>query len=184
MRKNKIDVVEGEAKLAGPGKIAVTKDGKPVADLRAKHIILATGARARSLPGPRARRQAHLDLQGGDAPARHSEIAPGRGLGRHRHRVRELLSRSRRRRDGGRGAGPHPPGRGRGDFRLRPQIVREAGHEDPHRHHGEGAEEIGRRRQRDPGSGRQDDEQSRPSASCSPSASSATSRISASKAPR
>jgi len=51
MRKNKIDVVDGEAKLAGPGKIAVAKGGKPVADLRAKHIILATGARARSLPG-------------------------------------------------------------------------------------------------------------------------------------
>jgi dihydrolipoamide dehydrogenase len=29
----------------------VTKDGKPVADIAAKHIILATGARARVLPG-------------------------------------------------------------------------------------------------------------------------------------
>src|SRR5271163_2277009 len=51
MRKNKITVVVGEGKLAGKGKVAVTKDGKPVADLEAKHIILATGARARSLPG-------------------------------------------------------------------------------------------------------------------------------------
>src|ERR1700733_2794333 len=51
MRKNKITVVMGEAKLAGKGKVAVAKDGKPVADLEAKHIILATGARARSLPG-------------------------------------------------------------------------------------------------------------------------------------
>src|ERR1700683_5485210 len=51
MRKNKIAVVMGEGKLAGKGKIAVAKDGKPVADLEAKHIILATGARARSLPG-------------------------------------------------------------------------------------------------------------------------------------
>jgi len=31
--------------------VSVTKDGKPVADLGAKHIILATGARARTLPG-------------------------------------------------------------------------------------------------------------------------------------
>jgi dihydrolipoamide dehydrogenase len=51
LRKNKVDVVDGEGKLAGKGKIAVAKDGKPVADLQAKHIIIATGARARSLPG-------------------------------------------------------------------------------------------------------------------------------------
>src|SRR5277367_2608983 len=51
MRKNKIDVVDGTAKLVGHGRLAVTKDGKDVATLQAKHIILATGARARSLPG-------------------------------------------------------------------------------------------------------------------------------------
>ena len=51
MRKNKVTVVMGEGKLAGKGKVAVVKDGKPVADLEAKHIILATGARARALPG-------------------------------------------------------------------------------------------------------------------------------------
>ena len=51
MRKNKITVVMGDGKLAGKGKLTVTKDGKPVADIEAKHIILATGARARSLPG-------------------------------------------------------------------------------------------------------------------------------------
>jgi dihydrolipoamide dehydrogenase len=51
MRKNKIAVVMGEGKLARKGEVAVTKDGKQVADLEAKHIILATGARARALPG-------------------------------------------------------------------------------------------------------------------------------------
>jgi dihydrolipoamide dehydrogenase len=51
MKKNKIQVIEGHGKLAGKGKLAVTKDGKPVADVSAKHIILATGARARELPG-------------------------------------------------------------------------------------------------------------------------------------
>src|SRR5262249_40399201 len=49
--KNKVTVFDGFAKLAGKGKLKVEKDGKPVADLSAKHIILATGARARSLPG-------------------------------------------------------------------------------------------------------------------------------------
>jgi len=51
LKKNKVTVYDGHARLAGAGKLAVTKDGKPVADLTAKHIILATGARARALPG-------------------------------------------------------------------------------------------------------------------------------------
>jgi dihydrolipoamide dehydrogenase len=51
LKKNKVTVFDGHAKLAGKGKLKVEKDGKSVADLAAKHIILATGARARSLPG-------------------------------------------------------------------------------------------------------------------------------------
>src|SRR3954454_11416999 len=51
LRKNKVTVFDGHGKLAGKGRMAVSKDGKPVADLSAKHIILATGARARVLPG-------------------------------------------------------------------------------------------------------------------------------------
>src|SRR5271154_4551002 len=51
LRKNKVSVVDGQGRLAGKGQLAVEKGGKPVADLEAKHIILATGARARSLPG-------------------------------------------------------------------------------------------------------------------------------------
>jgi len=50
MKKNKIAVIAGEAKLAGAGKVAVTKDGK-TSEVAAKNIVLATGARARSLPG-------------------------------------------------------------------------------------------------------------------------------------
>jgi dihydrolipoamide dehydrogenase len=51
LRKNKVTVYEGHGKLAGKGRVTVTKDGKPVAELAAKHVILATGARARVLPG-------------------------------------------------------------------------------------------------------------------------------------
>ena len=51
LKKNKVTVFDGDGRLAGKGKVAVAKDGKPVADLTATHIILATGARARSLPG-------------------------------------------------------------------------------------------------------------------------------------
>jgi dihydrolipoamide dehydrogenase len=51
LKKNKVTVIDGHAALNGAGKVKVTKDGKTVADLTAKHIILATGARARTLPG-------------------------------------------------------------------------------------------------------------------------------------
>jgi dihydrolipoamide dehydrogenase len=51
LRKNKVSVFGGHGRLAGKARIAVTKDGKPVAELAAEHIVLATGARARSLPG-------------------------------------------------------------------------------------------------------------------------------------
>jgi len=51
MKKNRVSVFDGHAALAGPGKLNVTKDGKPVAALAAPHIILATGARARVIAG-------------------------------------------------------------------------------------------------------------------------------------
>jgi len=51
LKKNKVTVFDGEGRLDGPGKVRVDKDGKSVAGLSAKHIVLATGARARTLPG-------------------------------------------------------------------------------------------------------------------------------------
>jgi dihydrolipoamide dehydrogenase len=52
MKKNKIAVIDGTARLTGEGRIAVTsKDGEPLPILEAKHIIVATGGRARALPG-------------------------------------------------------------------------------------------------------------------------------------
>ena len=51
LRKNKVTVFDGTGKLAGSGKIAIeNRDGKK-SELSAKHIVLATGARARTLPG-------------------------------------------------------------------------------------------------------------------------------------
>ncbi len=54
LKKNKVPVFNGEGRLAGKGKISVSKDGKEIASLTAKYIILATGARARELPGLKA----------------------------------------------------------------------------------------------------------------------------------
>ncbi len=65
MKKNKIDVIWGEAKLTKPGELTVGKPSKPAVQPQnpvpkgvkgegtysAKHIIVATGARPRALPG-------------------------------------------------------------------------------------------------------------------------------------
>mgnify|MGYP000099896694 CR=1 FL=1 len=50
LKKNKVTVVMGEARLAGPGKVAVTGE-TGAQELTAANIVLATGARARELPG-------------------------------------------------------------------------------------------------------------------------------------
>jgi len=65
MKKNKISVIWGEAQITRPGEIKVGKPGKPAVQPQhpapkgtlgegvytAKHIIVATGARPRALPG-------------------------------------------------------------------------------------------------------------------------------------
>ncbi len=65
LKKNKVDVIWGEAKLTAPGKIQVGAPSKPAVEpqnpvpkgtlgagaYEAKHIIVATGARPRILPG-------------------------------------------------------------------------------------------------------------------------------------
>ncbi len=55
LKKNKVTVFDGHGRLDGSQgnlrKIHVHKDGKGVADLTANNVILATGARARQLPG-------------------------------------------------------------------------------------------------------------------------------------
>jgi len=50
LKKNKVTVVMGEATLPAPGKVAVRTD-KGNEELTAPAIVLATGARARELPG-------------------------------------------------------------------------------------------------------------------------------------
>jgi dihydrolipoamide dehydrogenase len=51
MKKNKIQVFDGSAKLKGKGTVGITgNDGSALSDVNAEHIIIATGARARTLP--------------------------------------------------------------------------------------------------------------------------------------
>ncbi|MEK9706380.1 MAG: dihydrolipoyl dehydrogenase, partial [Alphaproteobacteria bacterium] len=55
LKKNKVEVIDGWAKLAGgkagARKLTVEKNRKKIADVTAKNVILATGARARDVPG-------------------------------------------------------------------------------------------------------------------------------------
>ncbi|WP_341209583.1 dihydrolipoyl dehydrogenase [uncultured Sphingomonas sp.] len=53
MKKNKITVVEGFGSITAKGKLSV-KQGNGTVDLEAKHILVATGARARDLPFAKA----------------------------------------------------------------------------------------------------------------------------------
>ena len=53
MKKHKIAVHEGVGKLTAPGKLSVAQGDKMI-ELEAKHILIATGARARDLPFAKA----------------------------------------------------------------------------------------------------------------------------------
>ena len=54
LKKNKVEVLNGHGRLLGKGRIAIEVDGTAVMEVSGKHIILATGARARDLPGMEA----------------------------------------------------------------------------------------------------------------------------------
>jgi dihydrolipoamide dehydrogenase len=55
LKKNKVTVIDGHATLLGKGRIKVEKDGTTtVGEFQAKHIIIATGARAREFPNMKA----------------------------------------------------------------------------------------------------------------------------------
>lgn len=51
MKKNKIDVILGTAKLSGKNSIEVTKDGKVIDIIKSKNIIIATGGRSKTISG-------------------------------------------------------------------------------------------------------------------------------------
>ncbi|PJB69784.1 MAG: dihydrolipoyl dehydrogenase [Alphaproteobacteria bacterium CG_4_9_14_3_um_filter_47_13] len=51
LKKNNVTVFDGFGKLAGSGNVRIEKDGKEIVVLSSPHIIIATGARARTLPG-------------------------------------------------------------------------------------------------------------------------------------
>jgi dihydrolipoamide dehydrogenase len=51
LKKNKVDMIRGFAKLPGPGKVSVTDPQGSAQEIAARNIVLATGSEARLLPG-------------------------------------------------------------------------------------------------------------------------------------
>jgi dihydrolipoamide dehydrogenase len=51
LKKNKVEIIEGHGKLTKAKSIQVEKNGQKIEEINAKHIIIATGARAKTIPG-------------------------------------------------------------------------------------------------------------------------------------
>ena len=51
MKKNKIETFRGTARITSPGTVEIAAEGKQPEKVAAKHIIVATGARPKTLPG-------------------------------------------------------------------------------------------------------------------------------------
>ena len=113
MKKNGVEVIEGQGRLAGGGQVAVERDGTLAEEIAAPRIVLATGRAGADPARARAGRRTGLDLSRGHGAARHARLPAGDRIGSDRHRVREFLPRPRRRGDGGRDPGPYSSGRRR-----------------------------------------------------------------------
>ncbi|HVA01841.1 MAG TPA: dihydrolipoyl dehydrogenase [Terriglobia bacterium] len=51
LKKNKVEIVQGYGRLAGPGRISVTDAKNQSREIQAKNIVLATGSEAKMIPG-------------------------------------------------------------------------------------------------------------------------------------
>ena len=88
LKKHKIDVVMGAATIPAKGKVSVKTD-KGTEELTGKNIIVATGARARELPGLEADGDLVWTYKHALDPKR-MQKASGHRFRRNRHRVQLL----------------------------------------------------------------------------------------------
>jgi len=51
LKKNKVSVFDGHGRLSGPGRVRVEREGEQPLELAAANVVIASGARARTLPG-------------------------------------------------------------------------------------------------------------------------------------
>ncbi len=122
LKKNKVTVIDGAGRLAGKNTVSVGEK-----TFTAPHIILATGARARQLPGLEADGHLIWTYREAMVPAAMPKSLLVIGSGAIGIEFASFYAQHGGRGDGGGGAGPRAAGGGRGDQRLRPQGVREAG---------------------------------------------------------
>ena len=135
MKKNKITVFDGTAKLAGAGKLAVAKDGKTSRRRSPPSTSSWRPARARGSCRASSPTASWSGPTRGDGAAGDAEVAAGHRLGRDRHRVRELLPHHGRRGDGVEVLDRILPVEDAEISAFAKQGLREAGHEDPDRRH-------------------------------------------------
>ena len=90
MKKNGVEMFEGHGRLDGAGVVRVERDGAERAELRAPHILIATGARARSLAGLEPDGDRIWSYREAMVPEQmpRSVLVVGRGSGRHDNGVR------------------------------------------------------------------------------------------------
>ena len=109
MKKNKIDVIQGTASLAGKGRVAVDGNEVEAGQGRARHGLGVAADPRHELRGPRAGHRGDVDAErAAGAPRGDRRRSVGR---RGRVRVRPLRHRGGPDRD----AGPDPAARGRRD---------------------------------------------------------------------
>ena len=135
-KKNKIDWVVGEGRIAAPGKVVVTgADGKETT-LEAKTIVIATGSDVARLPGVEIDEKTDRLLDRRARARQAAEKADRRRRRRHRPRARLGVAPARRRGDGGRIPRPHPARHGRRSRQAVPAPAGEAGLQVPSRPQG------------------------------------------------
>ena len=127
MKKNKVQIIWGDASIDAPGKLTVKKSA-----VEAPKGTLGEGAyhrkthhhrdrrAAAGAAGAGARQETGLDLFRGDGAGEDAEIAAGGRLRRDRHGVRLVLPHHGRRSDGRRSAAADPAGGRRRDLRDSP----------------------------------------------------------------
>jgi dihydrolipoamide dehydrogenase len=121
LKKNKVDVIWGEARFKRaqghrPAPSRSRDEARGAAQGRAragsyqaKHIIVATGARPRALPGIEPDKKLIWTYYEAMVPQTMPKSLLVMGSGRHRHRVRLVLPHHGGRGDRGRGHAADPP---------------------------------------------------------------------------
>ena len=83
-KKNKVDTFRGLGRIAAPGKVEVTADGRRQQIIEAKNIVIATGSDVGAACRHRHRREAHRHLDRRAGAGRGAGAAAGRRRRRHR----------------------------------------------------------------------------------------------------